>query len=125
MFVRLRRKRRCLDILPAGAIYTDESHVDIDGNTSFGYNSAKGEPRRNRGVEEPRYLIWSIAIEGSLYQQVGISVGKRESSYTRTHCHIYVRFCSCLATGCTPMPHIEMNAFGSPPRWQFIGYIIV
>ena len=38
-------------ILPAGAIYTDESHIHIDGNTSFGYNSAQGEPRRRRGVE--------------------------------------------------------------------------
>ena len=51
--------------LPAGAIYTDESRVDIDGNTSFGYNSAKGKPRRKRGLEYPRYLIWCIANEGS------------------------------------------------------------
>lgn len=50
LFLRLKRKRRCLD-LPAGAIYTDESRVDIDGNTFFGFNSAKGKPRRNRGVE--------------------------------------------------------------------------
>jgi len=51
--------------LPAGAIYTDESRVHIDGNTSFGYNSAKGKPRRKRGLEYPRYLIWCIANEGS------------------------------------------------------------
>lgn len=38
-------------ILPAGAIYADESDIYIDGKTSFRHNSAKGEPRSWRGVE--------------------------------------------------------------------------
>ena len=39
-----------LIILPAGAIYTEESYLHIDGNTVFVHNSAEGEPRRSRSV---------------------------------------------------------------------------
>lgn len=39
----------------AGAIYADDSDISIGGNTSFGHNSAKGELRRGRGAEYPRY----------------------------------------------------------------------